>query len=428
MHHLRPCAAMYDLAGEALSIKVDDTLHRLLHLPATPGTSVPWGSIIPEWPLALGDLARGCDAARPVCCWQLESPDGEPVCAVMSLGPAIGLDDGPDVAPDVAPDAVQHDVDERIPGNGNVRQAPDSAGQGRRNLIVQLVRTPEQLPRRSVQAALLRGLSHDFGNALASIMGFAEIARTRPVDDPLLARSLDNVLKGCAQALSLMDRARAMAGRQSPSFQACDLEPLVEAWCGELRAGNGTLGPGIVWHARNKGACGLSSDNVRAGTGCGGPMNAQPPCGPVRPAPMVVRCDPSLLQRAFVAIVDNARDATETGETAGGVHVRLFTDGATARRHAGWCGIAVSDGGAGLSPDDFFRFGDPYRHAGGAREGRGNGVALARGIMRALGGALEVATFPGRGTEVYLLLPPAEGGDWLSPGTGPVGEVAWPEC
>ncbi len=428
MHHLRPCAAMYDLAGEALSIKVDDTLHRLLHLPATPGTSVPWGSIIPEWPLALRDLARGCDAARPVCCWQLESPDGEPVCAVMSLGPAIGLDDGPDVAPDVAPDAVQHDGDERIPGNGNVRQAPDSAGQGRRNLIVQLVRTPEQLPRRSVQAALLRGLSHDFGNALASIMGFAEIARTRPVDDPLLARSLDNVLKGCAQALSLMDRARAMAGRQSPSFQACDLETLVEAWCGELRAGNGTLGPGIVWHARNKGACGLSSDNVRAGTGCGGPMNAQPPCGPVRPAPMVVRCDPSLLQRAFVAIVDNARGATETGETAGGVHVRLFTDGATARRHAGWCGIAVSDGGAGLSPDDFFRFGDPYRHAGGAREGRGNGVALARGIMRALGGALEVATFPGRGTVVYLLLPPAEGGDWLSPGTGPVGEVAWPEC
>ncbi len=428
MHHLRPCAAMYDLAGEALSIKVDDTLHRLLHLPATPGTSVPWGSIIPEWPLALGDLARGCDAARPVCCWQLESPDGEPVCAVMSLAPAIGLDDGPDIAPDVAPDAVQHDGDERIPGNGNVRQAPDSAGQGRRNLIVQLVRTPEQLPRRSVQAALLRGLSHDFGNALASIMGFAEIARTRPVDDPLLARSLDNVLKGCAQALSLMDRARAMAGRQSPSFQACDLEPLVEAWCGELRAGNGTLGPGIVWHARNKGACGLSSDNVRAGTGCGGPMNAQPPCGPVRPAPMVVRCDPSLLQRAFVAIVDNARDATETGETAGGVHVRLFTDGATARRHAGWCGIAVSDGGAGLSPEDFFRFGDPYRHAGGAREGRGNGVALVRGIMRALGGALEVATFPGRGTVVYLLLPPAEGGDWLSPGTGPVGEVAWPEC
>lgn len=428
MHHLRPCAAMYDLAGEALSIKVDDTLHRLLHLPATPGTSVPWGSIIPEWPLALGDLARGCDAARPVCCWQLESPDGEPVCAVMSLGPAIGLDDGPDIAPDVAPDAVQHDGDERIPGNGNARQAPDSAGQGRRNLIVQLVRTPEQLPRRSVQAALLRGLSHDFGNALASIMGFAEIARTRPVDDPLLARSLDNVLKGCAQALSLMDRARAMAGRQSPSFQACDLETLVEAWCGELRAGNGTLGPGIVWHARNKGACGLSSDNVRAGTGCGGPMNAQPPCGPVRPAPMVVRCDPSLLQRAFVAIVDNARDATETGETAGGVHVRLFTDGATARRHAGWCGIAVSDGGTGLSPDDFFRFGDPYRHAGGAREGRGNGVALARGIMRALGGALEVATFPGRGTVVYLLLPPAEGGDWLSPGTGPVGEVAWPEC
>jgi C4-dicarboxylate-specific signal transduction histidine kinase len=88
----------------------------------------------------------------------------------------------------------------------------------------------------------------------------------------------------------------------------------------------------------------------------------------------------------------------------------------------------VSDGGAGLSPEDFFRFGDPYRHAGGAREGRGNGVALARGIMRALGGALEVATFPGRGTVVYLLLPPAEGGDWLLPGTGPVGEVAWPEC
>jgi hypothetical protein len=45
---------------------------------------------------------------------------------------------------------VQHDGDERIPGNGNARQAPDSAGQGRRNLMVQLVRTPEQLPRRSV--------------------------------------------------------------------------------------------------------------------------------------------------------------------------------------------------------------------------------------------------------------------------------------
>lgn len=48
--------------------------------------------------------------------------------------------------------------------------------------------------------------------------------------------------------------------------------------------------------------------------------------------------------------------------------------------------------------------------------------------MKALGGVLEVATVPGKGTEVYLLLPPAEGDGWLAPDLGHGGEVAWPEC
>lgn len=69
--------------------------------------------------------------------------------------------------------------------------------------------------------------------------------------------------------------------------------------------------------------------------------------------------------------------------------------------------LVVEDEGIGIAPDDlphvFERF---YRGANGTRaSGNGLGLALVRAVAEAHGGRVEIASRPGSGTRVALVLP-----------------------
>lgn len=325
------------------------------------------------------------DCPQPSCaaCWQLEHPQGEPFLLVV-----------------------------RRDGDG---------------MRLHVCRSPEALPRRAAFDAILRGLAHDFGNALASIMGFAEIARTRPVADPLLSRSLDNILKGCAQARERLDWARIAAGRAEPQSATGDLAACVDAWCTGL-ARDHARGPNLTWDVR--GSVGGTSatpevdGRLRVGEGMTLPYDVEVPS---------VLFDAALLHGAFVALVENAIDAAGP---EGSVRVSIVPDGALARRQPGWTCIVVSDDGPGMTPARLLRYGEAYLHASDGSEGKGRGAAYARGILRSHGGGLEIASRQGSGTVACMLLPPSgQGTGWLVPPVAVVGsmsvgseEDAWPLC
>ncbi|MDI3280023.1 MAG: ATP-binding protein [Bacillota bacterium] len=120
----------------------------------------------------------------------------------------------------------------------------------------------------------------------------------------------------------------------------------------------------------------------------------------VTPGPaLTVRGDAEALNRVLHNLLFNAYQYTESG---GRVRV-------TVERRGGMAAVDVSDTGIGIAPQDlpyiFERFyrADPSRTR--ATGGTGIGLTIARELVQAHGGRIEVKSEPGRGSTFTVLLP-----------------------
>lgn len=106
--------------------------------------------------------------------------------------------------------------------------------------------------------------------------------------------------------------------------------------------------------------------------------------------------DPVRLRQALANLIENA-----VAHSPPGAEVVV-----SARHVDGRVRIAVADDGDGISPERLGRVLEPgVRFA--ERPGQGLGLAVARAIAEAHGGALEVQSALGRGSTFTLVLPPA---------------------
>jgi signal transduction histidine kinase len=119
--------------------------------------------------------------------------------------------------------------------------------------------------------------------------------------------------------------------------------------------------------------------------------------GPMEPAQ--IQGDPDHLRRFLLNLVDNGIKYTQPG---GSVEISLRIDGK-------WASLQVSDTGIGISGEDqekvFRRF---YRTAAArARDGSGAGLglAIARSIVEAHGGRIQVESAVSKGSLFTILLP-----------------------
>ncbi|HET8522135.1 MAG TPA: ATP-binding protein [Thermomicrobiales bacterium] len=114
---------------------------------------------------------------------------------------------------------------------------------------------------------------------------------------------------------------------------------------------------------------------------------------------LVVRGDPDRLFEALQAILNNAITYTPRG---GSVRVSL-------KRHGQQAVMTVADTGIGIAPDDQRRVFDRFYRADAARGratgGTGLGLTIAKAIIEAHGGTIELTSTPGTGTEVRFTLP-----------------------
>jgi PAS domain S-box-containing protein len=119
--------------------------------------------------------------------------------------------------------------------------------------------------------------------------------------------------------------------------------------------------------------------------------------------------DPHQLEQVLVNLVINARDAMPHGGTV------TITTGTTdvAPAEAKALGIApghyasleVADTGVGMDDRTLLRAFEPFFTTKGPHEGTGLGLATVYGIARQSGGAVRLASTPGSGTQVTVLLP-----------------------
>jgi len=121
--------------------------------------------------------------------------------------------------------------------------------------------------------------------------------------------------------------------------------------------------------------------------------------GQVSPRVDPVTIDPQKIERVLTNLIGNALRHTPEGG-----HVTI-----DAQRHDGKVRVSVSDTGEGISAEDlprvferFYRGEKSRSRAGG---GAGLGLAIAKGIVEAHGGTIEVSSRVGEGSTFAFTLP-----------------------
>ncbi len=118
-----------------------------------------------------------------------------------------------------------------------------------------------------------------------------------------------------------------------------------------------------------------------------------------RPAPQV-EANPKRLGQVFVYLLTNAAEAVPAGSPDRNyVSVGIATD------VLGRAVVEVRDTGIGISQDILHRIFDPFFTTKSFGKGTGLSLAMAQGIVTALGGEISVESQPGEGSVFRVVLP-----------------------
>ncbi|MBN8525785.1 MAG: PAS domain-containing protein [Planctomycetes bacterium] len=224
---------------------------------------------------------------------------------------------------------------------------------------------------------LAGGMAHDFNNALAGIMGAAELAKMRSQDTEV-RRRLDTVLSTAAKAGDLTRRMLSFARKGKGQEVELAGNTLVRE-CVELLARS--AGPDIRIETR--------LDAARDG----------------------LRGDPAELQSALLNLCINARDAMPEGgclTLSTSVH---RVDGpmpdaiGDVMPPGTYLRIDVEDTGCGIPAEMRERIFEPFFTTKPAGKGTGLGLPAVLGTVQAHSGGLLLRSSPGAGTSISVLLP-----------------------
>lgn len=222
---------------------------------------------------------------------------------------------------------------------------------------------------------LTGGIAHDFNNMLAIVLGGLELAKRHlPEGASQSARHIDNASEGASRAAALTRRLLAFARAEPLTPQAIDPVELIAGMTNLLER---TLGEGVVvktcaqatgWH---------------------------------------VWADRHQLENALLNLAVNARDAMDSRGTLtiSTGHTTLDGEAATECGPGNYVTIAVSDTGAGMSPEVVERVFEPFFTTKPVGKGTGLGLSQIFGFVRQSGGEIRIDSAPGEGTTVTLFLP-----------------------
>lgn len=220
---------------------------------------------------------------------------------------------------------------------------------------------------RARTVARLAGLiAHEFNNLLTVVLGNAEVVSDDPTLSPNSRRRMFDLTQAAERGAELVAQLTAYAS--APAGERLDVE-----LGAELRR----LVPLIqrAMPARIE-------------------LDFRCECGPLR-----ANCEPAVLADALMQLALNARDAMPAG---GRVEISLSAAA------GGLARVCVRDSGTGMAPEVLEQAREPFFSTKGLANGRGLGLAMVDNFARRHAGELRIASAPGQGTTVDLLLPARE--------------------
>jgi PAS domain S-box-containing protein len=231
---------------------------------------------------------------------------------------------------------------------------------------------------------LAGGIAHDFNNLLVGVLGNADLALAELPSDSPLRGSLEDIKRAGQRAAELVGQMLAYAGKGRFTIRPLDLCATVQEMMQLMRA---SLPKKIKIRSR---------------------FPARLP---------LLRADAAQLRQVVMNLLTNAADAI--GDASGvitlsaeAVHAGpgFFTDAylQEERLEGAYVCFQVSDTGCGMDAATRERIFDPFFTTKVA--GRGLGLAVLLGIVRAHRGAVKVESEPGKGSTFSIFLPAAEDG------------------
>lgn len=209
------------------------------------------------------------------------------------------------------------------------------------------------------------GVAHDFNNALTSISAYAHLALSRlEFQDPVHA-DVREIVRAAEHAGRLVSQLTAFSQGEQAEVEVVDVNRSVRD-VGRLLAV--VLGEQVELDLRLAGAL----PGVRVNLGA--------------------------LEQAVMQLALNARDAMPAGG-------RLVIESAAVD---GRVRLAFADDGAGMDAETARRAVEPFFTTKPGPDAVGLGLTTVNALCERLGGTLELASTPGRGTTVRIHLPVAD--------------------
>jgi PAS domain S-box-containing protein len=248
--------------------------------------------------------------------------------------------------------------------------------------ITERVRLEEQLRQSQKMEAIGRlagGVAHDFNNILTAIIGYADLAASRPSVEAA-RQDVDEILRAADRAASLTRQLLAFSRRQALQPSLLDLSLTVAETAAMLRR--------------------LIGDNIAL------VVENDEPLG-------MVMADAGQLSQVVMNLAVNARDAMLEGGTLSIATRNVdLADRAEDQEEVpaplpagSYVTVSVSDTGAGMDAATLACIFEPFFTT--KERGTGLGLATVYGIVKQSGGGVTVHSQPGAGTRFTVYLPRA---------------------
>ncbi|KAA3451154.1 histidine kinase [Mesorhizobium sp. SARCC-RB16n] len=235
-----------------------------------------------------------------------------------------------------------------------------------------------QMQKMEAVGQLTGGIAHDFNNMLAVILSAMNLARRKlKRGEHDIEKLVEAATDAASRAADLTSRLLAFSRLQPLAPQVVDTNRLLTGMSDLLRR---ALGEGI------------RIETVLAG------------------GLWKTHADPSQIENAILNLAVNARDAMENEGKLTIETVNSHLDEAYASTHAEvtpgqYVMIAVTDTGAGMSPEIIARAFEPFFTTKPVNKGTGLGLSQVFGFVKQSGGHVKIYSEPGEGTTIKIYLP-----------------------
>ncbi|MFH1129896.1 MAG: PAS domain-containing protein [Pseudomonadota bacterium] len=210
---------------------------------------------------------------------------------------------------------------------------------------------------------LAAGVAHELNNPLCTMVGYAEMLLNTKLPAKALERA-NKIYEQGHRCQEIIDGLLLFSHQQKPNHQQTSLKNLIKEVIG--------LGE-FQWK--------------RTGVEVVFPIGTHDP---------EVIVDPNLIKQALLNLLNNAVEASSTGEK---VIVELN------RPNNYWAEITVSDNGCGVSQEVQSNMFEPFFNTKPVGKGTGLGLSIARGIVTQHEGEILVESTPNKGTTLRVRLP-----------------------